>query len=131
MKLLVNPKRAPSSELQKFFAGLKAEWSGSFPTKITCRVETDRDKIDEILFRRHTGSQGGVGHCIRAHKTRPSALSNKAAKTIIAVFAHLSLQQNGRGVANGSNQSKPTSNGLFPCSSATNLHKPLHTFKLL
>ena len=61
MKLLANPKRAPSSELQKFFAGLKAEWSGSFPTKITCRVETDRDKIDEILFRRHTGSQGGVG----------------------------------------------------------------------
>jgi len=61
MKLLANPKRAPSSELQKFFAGLKAEWSGSFPTKITCRVETDRDKIDEILFRRHTGSQSGVG----------------------------------------------------------------------
>lgn len=61
MKLLANPKRAPSSELQKFFGGLKAEWSGSFPTKITCRVETDRDKIDEILFRRHTGSQGGVG----------------------------------------------------------------------
>ncbi|TAW80391.1 hypothetical protein ELI10_08825 [Rhizobium ruizarguesonis] len=26
-----------------------------------CRVETDRDEIDEILYRRHTGSQGGVG----------------------------------------------------------------------
>ena len=24
-------------------------------------METDRDRIDEILFRRHTGSQGGVG----------------------------------------------------------------------
>lgn len=61
MKLLANPKRAPSSELQKFFVGLKAERNGSFPTKITCRIETDRDEIDEILFRRHTGSQGGVG----------------------------------------------------------------------
>lgn len=61
MKLLADPKRAPSSELQSFFIGLKAKWSGSFPNRITCRLETDRDKIDEILFRRHTGSQGGVG----------------------------------------------------------------------
>ncbi len=61
MKLLANPKRAPTVELQKFFADLKASWTGSFPTKITCRIETDRDVIDDILFRRHTGSQGGVG----------------------------------------------------------------------
>lgn len=61
MKLLANPKRAPTVELQKIFADLKATWSGTFPNKITCRVETDRDTIDDILFRRHTGSQGGVG----------------------------------------------------------------------
>ncbi len=61
LKLISNPKKAPSVELQKFFATLKAEWNGTFPAKITCRVETDRDRIDEILFRRHTGSQGGVG----------------------------------------------------------------------
>ena len=61
LKLLANPKRAPSVELQNFFADLKDSWTGTFPTRITCRVETDRDVIDDILFRRHTGSQGGVG----------------------------------------------------------------------
>jgi hypothetical protein len=61
IKLLTNPKRAPTVELQKFFADLKDSWTGPFPTKIICRVETDRDVIDDILFRRHTGSQGGVG----------------------------------------------------------------------
>ncbi len=61
LKLLANPRRAPNSELQKFFADLRGQWRGSFPTRITCRVEPDRDEIDEILFRRHTGSQGGVG----------------------------------------------------------------------
>jgi len=61
LKLLANPRKAPTTDLQKFFADLKAEWPGKFPTKIQCRVETDRDKIDEILFRRHTGSQNGVG----------------------------------------------------------------------
>jgi hypothetical protein len=61
LKLISNPKRAPTAELQEFFAGLKSQWAGEFPTGIMCRVETDRDKIDEILYRRHTGSQGGVG----------------------------------------------------------------------
>jgi hypothetical protein len=61
LKLLTNPKRAPNSDLQKFFADLREQWRGSFPTRITCRVEPNRDEIDEILFRRHTGSQGGVG----------------------------------------------------------------------
>jgi hypothetical protein len=61
LKLINNPKRAPTQELQKFFADLRADWKGDLPSAIVCRVETDRDKIDEILFRRHTGSQGGVG----------------------------------------------------------------------
>lgn len=61
LKLLANPKRAPDADLQKFFSDLRGQWRGSFPTKIMCRVEADRDEIDEILFRRHTGSQGGVG----------------------------------------------------------------------
>lgn len=61
LKLLSNPKRAPDSDLQKFFGELRGQWQGSFPTTVTCRVESDRDEIDEILFRRHTGSQGGVG----------------------------------------------------------------------
>jgi hypothetical protein len=61
LKLLASPRRAPDADLQKFFADLRSQWRGSFPSRIMCRVETDRDEIDEILFRRHTGSQGGVG----------------------------------------------------------------------
>ena len=61
LKLLANPKRAPDADLQKFFCDLRGQWQGNFPTRITCRVEADRDEIDEILFRRHTGSQRGVG----------------------------------------------------------------------
>jgi len=61
LNLLANPKRAPDADLQKFFSDLRKQWRGAFPSRIMCRVETDRDEIDEILFRRHTGSQGGVG----------------------------------------------------------------------
>lgn len=60
LKLLSIPKRAPTVELQAFFAEQRSKWSGTFPTKIECRVETDRDRVDDILFRRHTGVQGGI-----------------------------------------------------------------------
>src|SRR5690606_4612720 len=61
LKLLVDPKRAPTTELQTFFQALRAKWVGSFPTEIECQIEADRDRVDDILFRRHTGSQAGVG----------------------------------------------------------------------
>lgn len=61
LKLLDDPRRAPTTELQAFFRDQKALWKGTFPKEILCQVETDRDRIDEILFRRHTGSQSGVG----------------------------------------------------------------------
>lgn len=61
LKLLDNPRRAPTTELQNFFRDQRSKWSGPFPKEIQCQVETDRDRIDEILFRRHTGSQNGVG----------------------------------------------------------------------
>lgn len=61
LKLLSNPRRAPTVELQQFFAELKNLWSGKFPEKIECRVENDRDRVDDILYRRHTGVQGGIG----------------------------------------------------------------------
>jgi len=61
LKLLDDPRKAPSVELQKYFAQLKAKWVGAFTGKIQCQVETDRDRIDNILFRRHTGTQSGVG----------------------------------------------------------------------
>ena len=61
LKLLHTPRRAPTVELQEFFGELRSQWKGDFPDEVQCHIETDRDKIDDILYRRHTGSQGGVG----------------------------------------------------------------------
>ncbi len=61
LKLLDDPRRAPTVELQAFFREQRARWNGSFPKNFQCQVESDRDRIDEILFRRHTGTQNGVG----------------------------------------------------------------------
>jgi hypothetical protein len=61
LKLLGNPRRAPTVELQQFFAEQKKAWRGKLLDRIQCRVETDRDRVDDILFRRHTGSQNGIG----------------------------------------------------------------------
>jgi hypothetical protein len=61
LKLLNNARRAPTTELQEFFSEQRAKWKGDFPTTVECQVETDRDRIDDILYRRHTGTQAGVG----------------------------------------------------------------------
>lgn len=61
LKLLAKPHRAPTIELQKFFADLRSQWKGTFPDEIECRIEKDRDRVGDILFRRHTGVQGGIG----------------------------------------------------------------------
>lgn len=61
LKLLAHPSKAPNAELQEFFAEQRARWRGEFPENVQCQVETDRERIDEILFRRHTGTQNGVG----------------------------------------------------------------------
>lgn len=61
LKILKDPQKAPNAELQTYFLGLRAKWEGEFPDLILCQVEPDRSRIDEILFRRHTGSQSGVG----------------------------------------------------------------------
>jgi len=61
LKMLAYPDRAPTSTLRDFFRTQRADWKGEFPSEIECQVEIDRDRIDEILFRRHTGTQQGVG----------------------------------------------------------------------
>lgn len=61
LKLINQPRKAPTVELQEFFQALKLKLEAPLPDPLQCQVETDRDRIDEILFRRHTGSQGGVG----------------------------------------------------------------------
>ncbi|WDR06684.1 hypothetical protein PSQ90_04270 [Devosia rhodophyticola] len=61
LKLLANPRKAPNTELQEFFTEQGARWKGEFPVAVQCQVEANRERIDEILFRRHTGTQSGVG----------------------------------------------------------------------
>lgn len=61
LKLLENPRKAPNTELQDFFTEQRARWTGEFPDEVQCQVETNRERIDEILYRRHTGTQSGVG----------------------------------------------------------------------
>lgn len=61
LKLLEDPRRAPTVELQDFFRQQRDLWKGIFPRSVMCQVESDRDRIDEILYRRHTGTQNGVG----------------------------------------------------------------------
>lgn len=61
LKLLKNPKKAPTVELQKHFKKLREKWDGEFPKSIMCRVESDPERVDDVLYRRHTGTQNGVG----------------------------------------------------------------------
>ncbi|EEA93743.1 hypothetical protein [Pseudovibrio sp. JE062] len=61
LKLIAFPNLAPTLKLQKFFSSLYQEWNGAPLDRVTCQVEKERDRIDDILFRRHTGSQNGVG----------------------------------------------------------------------
>lgn len=61
LKLLAEPQKAPSKDWADFFSARRSEWNGKFPDRIQCHVEPDRDTLDEILYRRHTGGQSGVG----------------------------------------------------------------------
>lgn len=61
LKLTLHPELAPSQDLQGYFRELQNEWVHPIPVELECQVEPDREVIDSIIFRRHTGSQGGVG----------------------------------------------------------------------
>jgi hypothetical protein len=61
LKLLTDPARAPTAELRTHFASLREGVNANIPDRLTCQIEDDRNLIDSILFRRHTGSQRGVG----------------------------------------------------------------------
>lgn len=61
LKLFAEPQKAPFKDWADFFSARRLEWNGKFPDKIQCHVEPDRDTLDEILYRRHTGGQSGVG----------------------------------------------------------------------
>lgn len=61
LKLISDPRLAPNEELRSFFNELNQQWNGNIPNEITCQIEADRDLVDDILSRRHTGTLGGVG----------------------------------------------------------------------
>lgn len=61
LKLLGEPQMAPSQDWAEFFSELRSAWNGEFPEDIECQVEQDRERLDEILYRKHTGQQSGVG----------------------------------------------------------------------
>ncbi|PHR92601.1 MAG: hypothetical protein COA69_07125 [Robiginitomaculum sp.] len=61
LKLIIAPRKAPTTLLQKYFHKLQNQWTGDLPQEITCRIETDIDRVDNILLRRHNGSQAGIG----------------------------------------------------------------------
>lgn len=61
LKLLNKPEMAPTEEWQEFFAKAKKNAALKPPTRIDCQIETDQDRIDDYLFRIHTGSRDGVG----------------------------------------------------------------------
>lgn len=61
IKLLLDPTLAPSERWKDFFAEFDQEEMGRIFSTIECEVESDLATIDEKLYRRHTGSQDGVG----------------------------------------------------------------------
>lgn len=61
LKLLSDHTIAPTQEIKSHFEKLRSKWPGDFPQLFDCQIERDLDHVDEILFRRHTGSQSGVG----------------------------------------------------------------------
>jgi hypothetical protein len=61
IKLLLNPELAPSEAWKIFFQTFERTAMEKAFSIVECEIESDLSIIDEILFRRHTGSQDGVG----------------------------------------------------------------------
>jgi len=85
LKLLNKPNHAPSEDWREFFQGLRDQWQGEFPDKIACRIEKDRDQIDEILHRRHTGGQSGVGQSQWDAEAKSNFVRRTGKKTAVNV----------------------------------------------
>jgi len=61
LKLLHRPERSPTTQWYEFFAKLRHNFPGQLPSEIVCQIENDRERLDDILYRRHTGQQSGIG----------------------------------------------------------------------
>jgi len=61
LKLLRRPERSPTHHWYEFFTKLRCEFAGPLPSEISCQIENDCERLDDILYRRHTGQQSGIG----------------------------------------------------------------------
>lgn len=98
LKLLLDPEKAPSDELRQFFREQRGKWSGRFPSNIVCQIEDSRDSVDEILFRRHTGTQGGVGQIGWDDRAKTNFIerTGRGTSTNISAAVEALLEQEGR-----------------------------------
>ena len=98
LKLLSEPKNTPSQDWAKFFSDLRSAWPGKFPATIECQVEDDRERLDEILYRRHTGQKGGVGQSQwdGPAKTNFERRTGKTSKIDVAEEVEKLLHSSGR-----------------------------------
>ena len=97
LKLLHNPDMASTEEWRKFFREQKKEWDGKFPSKIECQVEENKDRIDEILYRRHIGSQSGIGQSQWDAEAKSNFVkrTGKKSKVNVAEIIDLKLKEAG------------------------------------
>jgi len=77
IKMLLDPSQAPSEKWKDFFAEHDQDEMRKAFSRIECEVESDLAVIEETLYRRHTGSQDGVGQS----QWDPEAKSNFLQRT--------------------------------------------------
>lgn len=64
LKVMSNPNKYLNKKDQKKWAAISALWEVNGADSLNCQVETDLSVIDDIIYRRHSGVQGGVGQAI-------------------------------------------------------------------
>jgi hypothetical protein len=89
LKLLLEPRRAPTADLQRFFGELHNLMEGRRITRVECQVEDDRDEIDEILYRRHTGARSGVGQSTWDDRAKTTFLERTGRNDRVNVAGHI------------------------------------------
>lgn len=96
LKLLSKPSRAPSLDWQQFYIEQRSIM-GAVPDAVECQVEQDRERIDEMLYRRHTGQKEGIGQSRwdPEAKTNFERRTGKNAKVDLAEEVEKLLRNNG------------------------------------
>ncbi len=91
LKLLNNPSHAPTAEWRKAFVQIASKAKNRLPSRIPCQIEDDREAIDEILFRRHTGAQAGVGQSAWDNRAKTNFVERTGKRTKIDVAEQIEL----------------------------------------